>query len=164
VRILIAVDGSAECESSLRNATKWISVLNADIYLLQVIDGFASANGQRVSRPKGMCIASPIVLAMLKKARTYLDELVSRYELPADRTRCLVGQSDSAANEIITIAQNNDVDLIIMSSHCRSWLGQLTHGSVCSEVIHSKVCPVLCAPLAPAQADRRDRTMAATQL
>ena len=163
MRILIAVDGSAECEASLGGAARWVGALNANVYLLQVIDGFASTNGQEVSGPKAMCTASPTVLAMTKNARTYLDELVSRYELPADRTRCLVGRSDSAAKEIITIAQNSDIDLIVMSSHCRSWLGQLTRRSVCSEVIRSRVCPVLCVPLAPVQASHRDRATATTR-
>jgi len=86
----------------------------------------------------------------MKKARTYLDELVSRYELPADRTRCLVGRSANAADEIITIAQNNGVDLIVMSGHRRSWLGQLSEDSACSEVVSPKDCAVLCVPLARA--------------
>ena len=146
MRILVAVDGSAECEVSLRIAARWVGVLNAHVYLLQVTDGLASTRA--CGNHEFQCAegVEAEVLAM-KKARTYLDELVSRYELPAHRTRCLVGRSDSAAKEIITIAQNNSIDFIVMSSHCRSWLGQSIQGSVCSEVVCSEVCPVLCVPL-----------------
>jgi len=149
MRILIAVDGSAECEASLAVAARWVGVLNAHVYLLQVIDGCASTRGDGNHEPRCECAGGveAEVLAM-KKARTYLDELVSRYELPADWTRCLVGRSDNAADEIITIAQNNGIDLIAMSGRCRSWFGELAEGSVCSEVVRSTDCRVLCVPLA----------------
>lgn len=146
MRILIAVDGSAEGEAPLRGAARWVGVLNADVYLLQVIDGRLSTkgNGNHGAQCAGDVEAE--VLAM-KKARTYLDELVSRYELPADRTRCLVGRSDNAADEIVTIAQNNGIDLTVVSGHRRSWLGQLSKDSACSEVVSPKDCAVLCVPL-----------------
>ena len=146
MRILIAVDGSAECEVSLRGAARWIGVLNADVYLLQVIDGCLSTREDGNHGPQCPGDVEAEVLAM-KKARAYLDELVSRYELPADRTRCLVGRSDNAAEEIITIAQNNGIDLIVVSGHRRSWLGQLSKDSACSEVVSPKDCAVLCVPL-----------------
>jgi len=149
MRILIAVDGSAECEVSLRGAARWIAVLNADVYLLQVIDGCLSTKGGGNHGSWCPADVEAEVLAM-KKARAYLDELVSRYELPADRTRCLVGRSDNAAEEIITIAQNNGIDLIVVSGHRRSWLGQLRKDSVCSEVVSPRDCAVLCVPLARA--------------
>ena len=149
MRILIAVDGSAECEVSLRGAARWIGVLNADVYLLQVIDGCLSTKGAGNHGPWCPGDVEAEVLAM-KKARAYLDELVSRYELPADRTRCLVGRSDNAADEIVTIAQNNGIDLIVVSGHRRSWLGQLSKDSACSEVVSPRDCAVLCVPLARA--------------
>ena len=162
MRILIAVDGSPQCEASLSVVARWVDVLNAHVYLLQVIDDFASTRGHGNHEPRCVGCVEAEVLAM-KKARTYLDELVSRYELPADRTRCLVSRSDNAAKEIITIAQKNGIDLIAMSGHCRSWLGELIPGSVCSEVVTSRDCPVLCVPLARAEASPQHGAVAATR-
>ena len=116
MRILIAVDGSTECEVSLRGAGRWLDTLDADVYMLQVIDGPGSTDEQQVSEQRHICIAAPNVLAVMKNVRDYLDELVSRCGLPADRTRCLVSLSDNAIEEIITIAQANGVDLIAMCS------------------------------------------------
>lgn len=155
MRILIPVDGSAECEASLPILAKWVGGLDADVYLLQVIDGFASTTGHVHHEPEWPGGIAAEVVGMMKKTRAYLDELVPRYELPADRTRCIVGRSENPAEEIITIAQNNGIDLIVISSHCRGWLGQLTQGSVCSEVIRSSVCPVLSVPLANSHANRK---------
>jgi nucleotide-binding universal stress UspA family protein len=157
MRILIAVDGSAECEVSLPLAARLVGALNADAYLVQVIDGFASTKGHVHHEPEWEGGIEAEVLAIMKKARDYLDELVSRYELPADRTRCLVGRNENTAKEITTIAENNGIDLIVIASHCRGWVRQLTQGSVCSEVVRSKVCPVLCVPLARSQRRRERR-------
>jgi nucleotide-binding universal stress UspA family protein len=157
MRILIAVDGSDECEVSVPAAATLVDALKADVYLLQVLGGFATTKGHVHHEPEWEGGIEAEVLGMMKKARTYLDELVSRYDLPADRTRCLVGRSDDPAKEIISIARNNGIDLIVMSSHCGGWLHELTQGSVCSEVVHSRVCPVLSVPLTPSRLQRERR-------
>jgi len=154
MRILIAVDGSAECEMSLGVAARWAGVLNAYVYLLQVIDRSASTRGHVDREPElegGIEAELPV---MTEKVRTYLRELADRFELPADRTVPLVRCGDNAAEQIITVSEDEHVDLIVMASHCRSWLGQLTQGSVYSEVIRSRVCPVLCVPLPRAELRR----------
>jgi nucleotide-binding universal stress UspA family protein len=92
---------------------------------------------------------------MMDDAMGYLSELTSRFELPEDRTRRVVREALNAATEISTFAEIEGMDLIIMASHCRGWLGRLTQGSVCSEVIRSKVCPVLSVPLPTSQADSK---------
>jgi len=163
MRILVAVDGSTEGEVALPVAARVVDALNADIHLLQVLGGFATVKGHVHHEPEWTGGIGPEVLAIMKKARTYLDELVSRYELPADRTRCLVGRNENTAKEIITIARNNGIDLIVMSSHCRGWLGELAQGSVCSEVVHSRACPVLCVPLRREQPQRKRRGVLAKQ-
>ncbi|UCH87619.1 MAG: universal stress protein [Dehalococcoidia bacterium] len=147
MRILMAVDGSDECEESLRVAATWVRVLKADVYLLQVIDRSAST-GEHVHRePEREGGIEAEVPVMTDEVRTYLDELASRLKLPADRTVTLVRRGDDPAKVISTIAEDEGVDLVVMSTHCRGWFGELTQGSVCSDVIRSRVCPVLCVPL-----------------
>ncbi len=155
MRILMAVDGSDECEMSLRVAARWVRVLNADVYLLQVIDSSASTRGHVHHEPEREGGIEAEVPVMIDKARTYLGELASRFKLPADRTVPLVRCGEDAAKVITTIAEDEGVDLIVMSSHCRGWLGELTQGSVCSEVVRSRVCPVLCVPLPRTEVHRQ---------
>jgi hypothetical protein len=50
-----------------------------------------------------------------------------------------------------------------MSGHCRNWLGELTQGNVCSEVVSSRDYRVLCVPLARVQASRGHHAAAATR-
>lgn len=88
-------------------------------------------------------------------AAGYLSGLTSRFELPADRSRRVFREALNAATEIISFAQMEGMDLIIMASHCRSRLGRLTQGGVCSEVVRSRVRPVLCVPLPGARVSRQ---------
>ncbi len=163
MRMLFAVDGSAGCEASLRVAARWVRVLNADVYLLQVLDRSASIRGHVHREPEWEGGTKAELLVMIENVRTYLRELACRFELPADRTVPLAWCGDNPAKEIITVAQDEHIDLIIMASHCRSWVGQQTQGSVCSEVVRSRVCPVLCVPLPGAQLGRQRRGVLARQ-
>ncbi|KPK21821.1 MAG: hypothetical protein AMJ76_01655 [Dehalococcoidia bacterium SM23_28_1] len=154
MRILIPVDGTPECEKPISLAQQLASAMDPEIYLLQVIEV-----------PSGF---SPLrsgddIVRMTDDAVRYLGELTSRFELPEDRTRHVVREALNAATEITTFAEIEDIDLIIMASHSRSWLGRLTQGSVCSEVIRSGVCPVLCVPLPRAQAGHQHRGVLAAQ-
>lgn len=82
----------------------------------------------------------------MKKASTYLEELVSRYRLPAGRTRCIVASSDHPAEEIARIAQENDIGLIVVAGGCGGWLQRLAEGGVCHRALGCEVCPVLSVP------------------
>jgi nucleotide-binding universal stress UspA family protein len=146
MRILIPLDGTPECEISIPLARQLATAADAEICLLRVIEvpgGFSALrSGHDIAR-------------MMDDAAGYLSELTSRFELPEDRTRRVVREALNAATEISTFAEIEGMDLIIMASHCRGWLGRLTQGSVCSEVIRSKVCPVLSMPLPTSQADSK---------
>ena len=148
MRILIPLDGTPECEVSIPLAQQLAIGLDAEICLLRVIEvpGGFSALG-----------SAHDMVRMMDDAVSYLSDLTSRFELPEDRTRRVVREALNAAAEIITFAETEDIDLIIMASHCRGWLGRLAQGSVCSEVVRSRVCPVLCVPLPRAQASRQRR-------
>jgi nucleotide-binding universal stress UspA family protein len=49
----------------------------------------------------------------------------------------------SAAEEILKYSQDNDVDLIIMSTHGRSGVSRWAMGSVADRVVRTSVAPVL---------------------
>jgi len=159
MRILVPVKGTPECEAPIRRAQQLASAGEAEIYLVRVAVWIDAFSGLRFD---------PDILQMMNDAARYLGELVSRFELPADRTRCLVSWSANAAKEIISIAEKEGIDLMIMSCRRKSWLRYLARGCVYCDVVRSHICPVLCVPPAPvAQASPRDGarhpTMAAMQ-
>jgi len=47
------------------------------------------------------------------------------------------------ASAILSVAKEEDVDLIVMSSHGRTGLGRLLMGSVAEEVMRKAACPVM---------------------
>ena len=143
MRILIPLDGTPECEEPMPLAQQLASAMAAEVYLLRVVEVKGGLSPFR---------SDPDMVRMMDDAASYLSDLTSRFELPADRTRRVVREALNAATEIVTFAEIEGIDLIIMASHRRSWLGRLTQGSVCNEVVRSRICPVLCVPLAGAQA------------
>jgi nucleotide-binding universal stress UspA family protein len=150
VRILVVVDGSAACEAWLDLAARRLNLRRAQLWLVQVLQRSAGKRANAGGAPRCIGCSGVEVLAM-RQARSYLDGLVSRYELPPDSTRCLVCQNDDVAEEIIAIAQNGGIDLIVMSIQCAKRVGKLPPGTVCSQVVDSSVCAVLCVPPSPAR-------------
>jgi nucleotide-binding universal stress UspA family protein len=146
MRILIPVDGTDECESPIPVAEQLANALDAEIYLVRVVEVMDAFSPLRFD---------PDILQMMEDAARYLSALVSRFELPKDRTKCLVGRGDDAAKEIITIAEVKGIDLIIMGSRHKGWLQRLARGCVYCDVLDSEACPVLCLP-APAQGSAVD--------
>lgn len=153
-RILVPVEGTPECETSIPVAQQLARAVDAEICLLRVVEVNGTFSPLR---------SDPNILRIMDEAARYLGELEPRFKLPEDRTRHLVRWSDDVAREISTIAEKEGIDLIVMVSHCRNWLERLTQVSVSNEVRRAGVCPVLCVPVPRPEASRRHRAMAATR-
>lgn len=147
MRILVPLEGTPESEISIPVAQQLASEVGAEIYLARVVVWIDAFSGLRVD---------PDILQMMNDAARYLGELTSRFELPADRVRPLVSWSANPAKEIIAIAENEGIDLIIMSCRRKGWLRWLMRGCVYCDVVRSHVCPVMCVPPAVAHAGPRD--------
>lgn len=81
---------------------------------------------------------------LIEAARKHLGDLGAELGIPEARRWLEMG---SAKTEIIRIAQEQDVDLIVVGSHGRHGLGLLL-GSTASSVIHHAKCDVLAVRLA----------------
>ena len=156
MRILVPVSGRPGCEIPIALVRRLVGAADAEIYLVRVVEITDTFSGLRFE---------PDIVRMMDDAARYLVDLVSRFELPADRTRPLVSWSDNAAKEIIGIAEREGIDLIVLGSRREGWLQRLAEGdSLCSHLVRSRVCPVLCVALPPVGAGREDGATAATQL
>jgi len=147
MRILVPINGTPECETSIPLAQQLADAPDAEIYLVRVVVWIDAFSGLRVD---------PDILQAMNDAARYLADVASRFKLPADRTRCLVSWSANAAKEIISIAEKEGIDLTIMSCRRKSWLRYLMRGCVYCDVVRSHSCPVLCVPPAGAEAGPRD--------
>jgi nucleotide-binding universal stress UspA family protein len=86
------------------------------------------------------------------KAEQMLKELVSHQVAAKVRTRDLVATGE-AAPEILRIAQQESVDLIVIASHGLKGWRRLVHGSVAEKVVRQAACPVLTI-MAPPEAQQ----------
>jgi universal stress protein A len=75
-------------------------------------------------------------------AENLLKELVSHQVSPEVRTRDLV-TSGLAAPEILRVATQEHVDLIVIASHGETGWRRLVFGSVAEKVVRHAPCPVL---------------------
>jgi nucleotide-binding universal stress UspA family protein len=75
-------------------------------------------------------------------AEKLLKELVSHQISPAVRTRDLVTTGE-AAPEILRVAAQERVDLIVIASHGKTGWRRLVFGSVAEKVVRHAPCPVL---------------------
>ena len=64
--------------------------------------------------------------------------------------RLLLG---AAPTQIVQLAADEKVDLIVMGSHGRGWLGRVLMGSVAAHVMRHAACPVLVVKASCAPAD-----------
>jgi nucleotide-binding universal stress UspA family protein len=79
---------------------------------------------------------------MRLEAREYLDDIRERFSIPGVHLETMDVEGD-AASMIVDTAIDEEVDLIVMSTHGWSGFKKWMLGSVTERVLHSGSCPVL---------------------
>ena len=142
-KILVPLDGSELAERALGPALALARAVNSNVYLLRVV-----AAGEPMAesmRPTGEQVEAALTATDLEEkgvAEAYLQSVFSRFE----NTRLFFDvqtTSGDVADTIVTYADDNHVDLIVISSHGRSGLGRWLHGSVAEKVLRGATCATL---------------------
>ena len=142
-KILVPLDGSELAERALRPALALARAVNSNVYLLRVV-----AAGEPMAesmRPTGEQVEAALTATDLEEkgvAEAYLQSVFSRFE----NTRLFFDvqtTSGDVADTIVTYADDNHIDLIVISSHGRSGLGRWLHGSVAEKVLRGATCATL---------------------
>ena len=142
-KILVPLDGSELAERALGPALALARVVNSNVYLLRVV-----AAGEPMAesmRPTGEQVEAALAAADLEEkgeAEAYLQSVFSQFE----NTRLFFDvqtTSGDVADTIVTYADDNHIDLIVISSHGRSGLGRWLHGSVAEKVLRGATCATL---------------------
>jgi len=142
-KILVPIDGSELAERALGPALALARAVNSNVYLLRVV-----AAGEPMAesmRPTGEQVEAALTATDLEEkgvAEAYLQSVFSRFE----NTRLFFDvqtTSGDVADTIVTYADDNHVDLIVISSHGRSGLGRWLHGSVAEKVLRGATCATL---------------------
>ena len=133
-KILVPLDGSSLAEQALPLARQFAEDRGAHLVFLRVVPYFT------------VLAADPLLYEEMNRlgedeATAYLRRV--RNELADPQSTDLVCEVGSAADSILQYAQNNDVDLILMSSHGRSGLNRWVYGSVAERIMSHAPCPTL---------------------
>jgi len=137
-RILLAVDLASDSEHIIEKATQVVRDNDAELLLVHVNEPVVTAY-----QAGGVAGWSTQIVSLdeqiRKIAQDKMDALASRLGVPADNCFLPYGK---AAVEIKRVAEDHDVNLIIMGTHGREGLG-LMLGSTANGVLHGVKCDVL---------------------
>ncbi|MFO7539113.1 MAG: universal stress protein [Chloroflexota bacterium] len=127
--LLVPLDGSAIAECTLPHLVALARVCQARITLVRVLDSLSEAGVEK--KPTG-----PLQWSLSKaEAKAYLDEVAQRLHIEADIDAERVVLEGQPAQRICDFAHNNDVDLILISSHGQSGLSRWNVSSVVRKIV-----------------------------
>ena len=138
-RILVPLDGAARAEKALPVAARLAKASGGSLVLLQVISTPVDAGGFMY---EPMVFTQADIDTEVSKATKYLMTLSLADELAGIdvHTLILIG---TPAPSILFAIQNNDIDLVVMSSHGETGLMRWVMGSVAQKIVRQSPVPVL---------------------
>ena len=138
-KILCPIDFSEHSFTALKIADEMAKIFHAELFLVHVITPIPS-----VPTPP-----HPLVFDVLKyqdslevHSKKSLDDIAKNRISSGIKVQQIVALGDPAT-EIIKIADENDVNLIVVATHGRTGLGHMIFGSVAEKIIRHASCPVL---------------------
>jgi nucleotide-binding universal stress UspA family protein len=157
-RILVPLDGSKLAECALPHAEELAKNCDtAEVILVSVTErmqGYraiesaseplilAGGNWGNYSQPPIQRFAPETFGKKEKQAQRYLDSMAAKLEAKGIKVRTDV-LLWPPAEAIASYAEQNDADIIVMSSHGRSGPSRWAHGNVADKVLRSSTVPVL---------------------
>ena len=137
-RILVPFDGSEYSEKAFEKALEIAEKFESELVIMTVIQSKTSASaGISITRMQEIQDEEEnIATTMLKK----LEEKVKNKNVPFS---IKIIHNPSSSDGIVSFADSNNIDLIVMGSHGRTGFKKMVLGSVASGVVGHSKCPVL---------------------
>ena len=137
-KILAATDFSAHSEIAVRYAAEFARAFDAEVLLCNVV-GHADILSQ--IPPGGEGYFPPNLEELHEdQARKECEQILKNSGIARGRVVVNVG---SPFVEIIRLARDEDVDLIIIGTHGRGAVAHMLLGSVAEKIVRKAPCPVL---------------------
>jgi len=132
-KILVAVEHSAADRTILRHVTGLARLTGAELLLVHVADGWAARNFDRLQLRES---------EEMQADRRYLDTLQEELDALGLSVRTHLAMGDPAS-ELVRVAEEQNVDLVAMSTHGHRFLSDVIHGATADKVRHLLKVPVL---------------------
>ena len=145
-KILVGLDGSPLAEKGLENAlTTAKQNPGSKLVLLTILEASALKDVSFSESIAFEQLQLQLKQALEEVARKYMDNLVAKYKSEGVDMQVEIG-CGVAAEEIVKYAENNQIDLIVLTTRGRSGLKKFFLGSVAAKVISTSPVPVLVLP------------------
>jgi nucleotide-binding universal stress UspA family protein len=148
-RILVPTDGSAGVERAVEHAVDLAATHGARIHGLYVINAATFGGLPMETSWEGI---SGVLREEGEEAVERVREMAERRDVPVD-TRIVEGVP---SRTIVTYADRNDCDLIVMGTHGRGGIDRLLMGSVTERVVRTADQPVLTVRMQTDETERRE--------
>ena len=133
--ILLATDFSPASDTVTRQAVELCQAFKAQLSLIHVVEFMPMDLSNDMVMPQGLEIEQEL----MEQAKLRLQKLAK--ELGVDQSECFIKQG-STRREILNLAKERNVDLIVIGSHGREGIQRLL-GSTANAVLHGAPCDVL---------------------
>jgi nucleotide-binding universal stress UspA family protein len=130
--LLLATDGSPSCEAAVSRAIEIAKEQSANLTAVSVV----------YTNDEYLALAPGIVEDLISKAKEKLATINQKGKEAGVEINTVIKEGE-AYEAITTLAQNSNVDLIVMGSHGKKRLQRLLMGSVTERTIGYAACPVL---------------------
>jgi len=139
--MLVLLDGSELAEVVLEDAQELSGRLHIDLELLQVCDPHEAEQ---------LPMRRAYMERMTETMCTRAEEIMSRRAAESLAEECIRAQGNvvvgDPAEEILKYVDENDIDLVMMSTHGRSGFSHWDLGSVAHKVVHASHGPIWLVP------------------
>ena len=133
--ILLAVDFTPVTDTVARQAIELCQAFKARLSLVHVVEFTQMDLSNDLVLPQELDLDQEV----MKQSKQRLEELAEN--LGIDKSECFVSQG-STRREILRLAEELNVDLIVIGSHGREGIQRLL-GSTANAVLHGAPCDVL---------------------
>jgi universal stress protein A len=132
-RILVAIEHSAADSTILSHVSELARLTGAELLLVHVADGWAARNFDQLKlRESEEMVAD----------RAYLEQLKADLTTRGLTVRTQLAMGDPAT-ELIRAVEEQQVDLLAMSTHGHRFIADVLHGATADRVRHMVKVPVL---------------------
>ncbi len=137
-KILVPIDFSDYSLQALKYASEFSKIYGSKIILVYVVEPVIYPPDLSIGQ-----IALPTLSYQIDdKAKEELSRVAKEY-IPSELDVTAIVKLGKPYIEIIDLAKNEDVDLIIISTHGHTGVEQILFGSTADKVVRKAPCPVL---------------------
>ncbi len=140
-RILVPLDGTEVAEAALNPAISLAAETDAELLLLRVI----ISNKAALAAADRRVLYGDVEARERDVAESYLQNVQTALTGRHDSIKTAV-VAGPVAKTIVDYADKRQINLIVMSSHCRSGLSRWLKGSIAQEVRRRASCTTLIIP------------------